>query len=397
VLTGGERQLARLGMLGRDLSGAIRAGLSNVDRAGSGDLLHGELAARDLAERLRHADPSFGAHGKTGGHATGESGESSGGTGDEGSGGEPSEAERAFNEAAQDLEQLDQDHAGEVGKAEQALSKPLSDEETKQMKDAAKPHAQAVRDAVKDLPSVGGGSDTWSSKGAAAREHAEQMARSLESGSPADAVESGTQAIDAINEAKRIAARSRFRDWDDPTASFADKKLDDAKKKLEPEIEWAKQQLSQMRKKAAERASGDLKKSGDAERDLAERAKKLGEKSQGALPEEALQSIEDAEHAAREAANALEQGDAERGTAKQREAQHALDAAKQALGDKPRDEGEVSSSDGDGSNTSNERTEIPKEQKGPEEFRKRVLRGLAEPSSSKDKDAIRRYAEGLLR
>ena len=35
--------------------------------------------------------------------------------------------------------------------------------------------------------------------------------------------------------------------------------------------------------------------------------------------------------------------------------------------------------------------------KGPEEFRKRVLKGLAEPASSKHKDAITRYAEGLLR
>ena len=124
------------------------------------------------------------------------------------------------------------------------------------MKDAAKPHAQAVRDAVKDLPSVGGGSDTWSSKGAAAREHAEQMARSLESGSPADAVDSGEQAMRALNEAKTIAARSRYRDWDDPTAATADKKLDDAKKKLEPEIEWAKEQLAQMKTKAPRAREG---------------------------------------------------------------------------------------------------------------------------------------------
>lgn len=401
VLRGGQTQLARLGTLGRDLSGAVRAGLARVDRAGSGDLPHGELAARDLAERLRDADPSFGQRGGTGGHASGESGEGSGASGDEGgTGGEESEAERAFNEAAQDLEQLDQDHATEVGKAEQSLSRPLGDDDVKQMKEAAKPHAQAVRDAVKDLPTVGGGSDTWSSKGAAAREHAEQMARSLESGSPADAVESGKQARDAINEAKHIAARSRYRDWDDPTAAGAQKKLDDALQKLEPEIKWAEDQLEQMKKKAAERARGDLQKSGASERDIADRAQKLAEKSGRALPEDAVRSIERAERAAREAASALEQGDAENGTAKQREAQQALDAAKQSLGEQPRDEGELSGgNEGDGRDPSGGEADIPgaDAHKGPEAFRKRVLRGLAEPSSSKNKDAIRRYAEGLLR
>lgn len=108
VLGGGEKQLARLGVLGRDLSGAIRAGLARVERARpTNDLHHAELAARDLAERLREADPSFGTRGGTGGHATGESGGESSASG-EGEG-EGSDAERAFNEAAQDLEQLDQD------------------------------------------------------------------------------------------------------------------------------------------------------------------------------------------------------------------------------------------------------------------------------------------------
>lgn len=159
-----------------------------------------------------------------------------------------------------------------------------------------------------------------------------------------------------------------------------------------------------MKKKAAERASGDLKKSGDAEQELAERTRKIADKSraQSSLPDPALESLDDAERAAREAASALKQGDADRGTAKQREAQRALDAAKQALGDPAQDEGELDSGhdeSGDARDPSSGNTDIPKADahKGPEEFRKRVLRGLAEPSSSKNKDAIRRYAEGLLR
>jgi hypothetical protein len=257
-----------------------------------------------------------------------------------------------------------------------------------------------VREAVKDLPSVGGGSDTWTSKGAAARELGEQMARSLESGSLDDAVQSGTQALHAIDEAKGIAARERYRMWDDRTADGANKKLDDAKKHLEPEIKWAEDQLAQLKKRAAQHAGAELGKSGTEEQQLAERARKLAEHSRerGSLPEAALEALDGAERASREAAQALQRGDADNGATKQKEAQHKLDAAKQALGDDAEDEGELSE-DGEGRSRSGGQADIPKADahKGPEEFRKRVLHGLSEPASSKHKDAITRYAEGLLR
>jgi hypothetical protein len=397
VLRGGEKQLARLGTLGHDLSGAVHAGLTRVDRGeGAADLHHAELAARDLAARLREADPSFGSRGGSGGHAGGESGGEPGGGG--GAGDQPSEAERAFDEAVQDLEQLDDDHAGAVGRVDQALSKGLAPDELKQLKEAAKPHAAAVRDAVKDLPSVGAGSDTWSSKGAAARELGEQMARSLETGSIDDAVQSGRQALRAIDAAKRIAARERYSVWDDRAAEGADKTLDTARRKLEPEVKWAEGELQNIRKRAAERARGDLEQIGNDEQKLAERAKKLADRSRdrGALPEPALDALDDAQEAAHQAAEALQQGDAERGGQKQQEAQRKLDAAKQAIGDQPEDVGDV---DGDNGREPGGQADIPKADahKGPEEFRKRVLRGLSEPASSKNKDAITRYAEGLLR
>ena len=40
---------------------------------------------------------------------------------------------------------------------------------------------------------------------------------------------------------------------------------------------------------------------------------------------------------------------------------------------------------------------MPDAHKSPDQFRRRVLQGLAQPSSGKQKDAIVRYAEGLLR
>src|SRR6185312_1706013 len=118
VLGAGGRSLVRLGALGRDLGEIVAADLPRVDRARKGDdLLHAELAARDLAARLRQPDPSFGSRG---GHGRGRAGGESGGA--QGSPGEddgPDDAEQAFDEAAGDLEHLAQDHAGAMSKVDQ--------------------------------------------------------------------------------------------------------------------------------------------------------------------------------------------------------------------------------------------------------------------------------------
>src|SRR5262249_13843843 len=73
-LPAGGRAMTRLGSLGRDLGEIVEADLLRVKRARDGnDLVHAELAARDLAARLREPDPSFGARGSAG-RAGGESG-----------------------------------------------------------------------------------------------------------------------------------------------------------------------------------------------------------------------------------------------------------------------------------------------------------------------------------
>ena len=56
--------------------------------------------------------------------------------------------------------------------------------------------------------------------------------------------------------------------------------------------------------------------------------------------------------------------------------------------------------DGDGSRGS-QHVDIPKADaskgKGAEQFRMRVLKGLSEAAGGRQRDAVRRYAEGLLR
>jgi hypothetical protein len=155
-----------------------------------------------------------------------------------------------------------------------------------------------------------------------------------------------------------------------------------------------------MRQKAAERARKQLEEGGDEEGKLADRARELGQRAgdKGSLPQQAVESIEDAERAARQAAQALKEGQADKGLEHQREAQRALEQASQDLsGD---DDSSQPSPDPDGSkNPAGGPVAIPKrgEHKGPEEFRRRVVRGLGQPASGGLKDAVHRYAEGLLR
>jgi hypothetical protein len=393
VLTGGGKSMRRLGELGRDIGEIVDADLARVARARDGsDFFHAELAARDLATRLREPDPSFGSQGSSA-RGGGESGGARGTPG-EGDEGEPDEAQQAFNEAAQELERLAQDHAGEIGQVEQDLAEQGSEGETGDMKEEAKKHAQAIRDAMKGLPSVGAGSDSWTGKGAAARELAEQMAESLERGNPSDAQESGKNALQALEDAKRAAARDKwFGEGDE-----AEQSLEEARQKLEREQKWTEEMLKNLRKLAAERASGKLAGRGEEEQKLAERMRELEEKGrdQGEMPQQAIESIDDAERAAREASNALRRGDADKALEEQREAQRKLEAAREQLGGDPENQ---RGDEADEGNPSLDHADIPRadQHKGPEEFRRRVIRGLAQPSGGRLKDAVRRYAEGLLR
>lgn len=402
VLGGGGKSMRLLGSLGRDIGEIVEVYLARVARArGASDLPHAFLAAVDLATRLRQPDPSFGAKGGRPSHAGGESGGGRGAQGEEGDG-EGSDVEQAFNEAVKDLDKLAAEHASNMGKTEQSLAGASTKEDLEQLAEDAKKHAQKVRDATRNLPSVGGGSDSWTSKGAAAKEHAEQMARALEQGNAADAVQSGRNAMSALEEAKRAAQRERFTRGD----GNAERQVDEAKRQLEGEVKWAEQQLAELRKKAAQRAAPELRQNGEEEGKLSERARELAKKGRDQdLPQGALDALHDAEDAAREAAQALKEGDSERGLKKQREAQQKLEQARDAMSDNDSEgdgEGEgnnKSERDGEGKRNSNAHTDIPKADahKGPEEFRKRVIKGLGQPSGGKYKDAVKRYAEGLLR
>jgi hypothetical protein len=390
VLATGATSLERLGMLGHDLGEITVAYLLRIDRADKEqDLLHAALAARDLAARLQTPDPSVGSHSRAG-----RAGAESGGTPEQGEEGESGgdEVAQAFEEAARDLNQLALDHAQEMGEIEKA-SGQTSAQDMKEVAGDLKERAERVRQAVKNLPETGASPETKEGQARAAREQAEQMAKSLEQENIADAVNSGKSAMQHLEEAKRAASLQRL--WGGDTGS--DKNIDDAAQKLDGEVKSAQRMLDELKKRAEQRATPELGKHAENEGKLGDRMKELGDKSKGgSMPEQAVRDLESASEAAKQAQSALRQGDLKRGKEHQREAQRKLEEAQKSFGDNDeqgRGEGD------DGRSQTGEHTDIPTAEahKGPEEFRRRVLRGLAMPAPTKQQDAIHRYAEGLLK
>ncbi|MDI1481874.1 DUF4175 family protein [Polyangium sp. y55x31] len=393
VLDGGGKQLLRLGQLGLDLGEIVANGLRRIDRARkANDLFHAELAARDLAARLRNPDPSFAGGGGSGSGTESAAGGS--GTGE----GDPSSADDAAEAGEQELEDLIREHASELEDVEQALERAFSQDELDELKDEAKKHAEAIREAIKGLPRRAGEPGSATAAGKQARDLAESMADALEQGRPRDAVQSGKEAMRALEDAKKRGQSAE--EWNLGEQS-AGREAERARPGLGEELAWAEQALEKLRKSAAERAKGDLEKSGKREAQMAERARKLGEKGaagDGSLPEETLDLLDRAEKSMRDAERALAEGDGEAGLEHQQNAQRLLEMAR---GERNNEENESSqerpeSSDG---RSMAKKADIPGKDghKGPDAFRKRVLEGLGGSSDPLLKEAVKRYAEGLLR
>ncbi|MFO0756586.1 MAG: DUF4175 family protein [Byssovorax sp.] len=397
VLAGGGAQLLRLGDLGLDLGEIVQNDLRRIARArAASDLRHAELAARDLAARLRRPEPSFAGGG---GHGGVESGSSSGSSA--GDKGEASQADEEARAAAQELEDLTRDHGSQTDEVEETLDKAASPEEIAALKQEAKQHADAIREAVKQLPRQGG--DPGSAEGAAAagREQAESMAAALEAAELKDAVENGQKASQSLGEAKRAGEQNKGFFPEERAGRDAGR----AKEALERELAWAEDALEKLRKLSQQRAKNDLDKAGKGEKRLAERARELGktgEKGDRSLPQELLDRLGEAEQAMRDAEKALGEGDGERGLRHQKDAQRLLEMAKEQQSEDAqegeRGARESAQEDSEGKQLA-KKTEIPgkDKHKGPQEFRRRVMEGLGGSSDPVLREAVKRYAEGLLR
>src|SRR5262249_56575861 len=120
----------------------------------------------------------------------------------------PSAAGGAAEAGQRELEELAREHAGKIGDVEDALERAISAEELEQLKQEAKQHAEAIREAVKKLPAPRGETGSAEAAAAAGREEAEAMAGALEGGRPRDAVESGRRSVQKLGEAQRAAEQS---------------------------------------------------------------------------------------------------------------------------------------------------------------------------------------------
>ena len=385
VLDGGGKQLLKLGDLGLDLGEIVANDLRRVDRARKAlDLFHAELAARDLAARLRKPDPSFGGGGRGGVESGGPPSPEPG---------EASEADEEMMAGERELEDLARDHEAEMNEVQQAMEQAISKEELEALREEAKKHAQAIREAVKSLPRQGGDPGSAESAAAMGREQAEAMAGALEQGQPRDAVESGKSALRSLGDAKRLGDQSGGVFPEERSGREAGK----AMSSLEGELAWAEQALEQLRQAASGRAKDDLSRSSKDEQALADRGKSLrekGESGDASMPQEMLDRLTEAEQAMRQAQRALQEGDGEEGLKQQQNAQRLLEMAKGEQREEPR---ESSAESEDGRMSKN--TDIPgkDKHKGPEDFRRRVLEGLGGSADPVLKEAVKRYAEGLLR
>jgi hypothetical protein len=391
VLDVGSENLAALEGLGVDLGSVTRGELRRIRRAtGNKSYLHAELAARHLAARLRRPTPSFAAAGggvEGGGHGAQRPPSSS-----------PSRADQAFEELAQDLGDLTREHAALLDQVEHDLENAGDAAKTEDLKREAAEHAQALRDAVRDLPASGARAGSARAAAGMAREHALAMAERLERLELSDATESGRTARGQLDEAEKKASSPQS------ALDLLDQnELGRARSALEHELAWAEQKREAMKRDAAERAHQKLSEAAERERSIERRLGEVAERaeqSEAALPKAALDKLGQARAAMKSAAGELGAGHGEPGLSEQREAQRLLE---QGGSDQTTEEGNKSgrerqSGEQRGGRGMETRAPVPgaDDQHRALEFRKRVLEGLGKERGGRLEPAVRRYAEGLL-
>jgi len=264
--------MLRLGSLGRDLGEIVDADLGRVKRArGESDLMHSELAARDLAARLRQPDPSFRGRGRVGA-AEASRGAVAVHRGKMGR--TPATRWTRPNRRPSKIWSASRRTTPARSEMEQALAGAISDEELKEMRDDARHHAETIRDAVRELPTVGLGSDSWTSKGAAARELPSRwLARSKRC-----ARRGGAERTKLARLARRGQEDPAERRLAGGPNGEEQARLEEVRRKLDAEEKWPRRRCSRRatRSRAGAKAAG---RGGEEEGKLADRARDLGQRA----------------------------------------------------------------------------------------------------------------------
>jgi hypothetical protein len=391
VLDVGAENLLALDGLGADLGAVTRGELRRIRRAvAEKSFLHAELAARHLAARLRRPTPSFAAAG--GGVEGGEHGASH----------EPSEApsqaDKRFDELAQELGDLTREHAALLDQVEHELEEAGNAAKTDDLRRQAAEHAEALRDAVRDLPRSGAREGSGRAAAGLARDHAQAMAERLERLELGAAAESGRTARGLVDEAQKKAQNP------ETSSDLSDQgALERARSAVERELAWVEQTKEAMERDARERSKSELGEAAEREHSIERRLGEMSERarqSEAALPETALEQLGKARGAMKSAASELQQGRGEPGLEAQREAQRLLEqgGSDRTTEDNNAQQREARDGSRRGGNGMQTRAQVPgaDDQHRALEFRKRVLEGLGQERGGRLDPAVRRYAEGLL-
>ena len=395
VLEQGAGALSTLSELGADIGSVAQGELRRIRRAlAAQSYLEAELAARHLAARLRRPKPSF--------SSAAEGGVESGGQGGRGGAkrpGEASQAHQQFEELMRELQQLSDEHAGEISSVENTLESAQQAEQDPDVQREAKERAEALRHAFEELPDYAPGQSKSEQAAALAREHGRAMAESLSRLSLKDAKQSADSAKQQLSTANQRGDGSRV----------SAEALERAAQELAKQSAWIDDLLKKAHERESERAKEALERSGKREQELAERAQNIsgrGSHGEAALPGEVAQALDRAEGLMREAAQELSSGHGERALQLQRDAQRLLEQqdddskSESEPKDEPKDGQPEPHGKGDQDHAPM-RTDagVPGRDKNEktEAFRKRVLEGLARDKGGRLGPAVKRYAEGLLK
>jgi hypothetical protein len=394
VLEPGAAHLVILGPLGRDVGSVAQGEIRRIQRArAASNLLATELAARHLAARLRRPSPSFGTAGG-GGVESGSGGQNNGDA-------QASDADKKFEELVGELERLAEEHQQELDRVDRTLAESEKSVDLDDLKQEAAERAKALREKIAPLPQFSDDPSSARASAALGREHVDAMAQSIARLSLKDAVESGRHAKSEFEDAAKKSKSSSFDFLDDAA-------LSEARAELDRDLAWAEQNLARAEKSAAEKAQPGLSESSGRERALAERAGNLagrGNHGEIALPEDLADSLGKAEGLMRDAAKELAAGHGEQGLSLQRDAQRLLEQNNSSQNDSGEGENkgqqqsrEPDSSEGKGKQMSTA-ADVPRPDAAARasDLRRRILEGLAKEKSGRLSDAVRRYAEGLLK
>jgi Domain of unknown function (DUF4175) len=391
-----------LGVLGRDIGGAVLAYVPRVERSLVQKNRHtAAIAAVDLAMRLRLAEPSFPASG--GGRGSTESGSAQ----PLPSEGEPQQGEgQGSGESDDEAEAMEDSGVEQLAREHRENMQNASENEQDLSPEKARELSRELRKLAAELPQ--NGQEGFLRDASEARRELERAAENLEQGKSGDAEKRGHAAEDKLRQAENRGREAagfspELKETVDRLAG-TQRNVREALQKLQASKEGQGKE-GQGKEGQGKNGKSDKKGVVARERQIAERARDLA--NEGDLTERAQKALERAEKTGRAASEALKNGQEEKGRALQNEAQEALDEAVRANNEQPEDQGGKPGAKGGngkdrgGASTgevANEKTDIPNgDGRGPAAFRERVLRGLSGAGGVRRSDAVKRYTEGLVK